>query len=189
MIPINLIRQYHFCPRIVYYNLLTNIKPTYPKHVQLGSDYHTLQNKLIKHRRFKKLKINYTDIITEQYIEDKELGIGGIVDLFFICKDEVVPIEFKFIEKKPSFSNILQVVAYGLILEKEYNLPFKKAYIIYSNNIKFYKVEDIQKYKKSLFKTINEINEIVQLGILPDSSANEHKCSQCEYLNFCDDRL
>jgi len=46
MIPINLIRQYHFCPRIVYFNLLTNIKPIYPRHVSLGDAYHQMQEKL-----------------------------------------------------------------------------------------------------------------------------------------------
>lgn len=189
MIPINLIRQYHFCPRIIYFNLLTNIKPVYPKHIDLGNKYHNLQYKLTKHRKFKKLNINYKKILIEKYLENEQLNIDGIVDLAFICEDEVIPVEFKFIEKKPSFSYILQVVGYGILLEKEFNLPFKRGFIIFSNNIKFYPIIFNDKLKNDFFKTIEEIEKIVQLGIFPNSNADENKCSQCEYLNYCDDRI
>ena len=36
MIQVNLIRQYIFCPRIVYFNLLSNIKPVYPLDNSIG---------------------------------------------------------------------------------------------------------------------------------------------------------
>lgn len=189
MIPINLIRQYYFCPRIVYFQLLTNIKPIYPRHTQLGKEYHQLQYKLIKHRRFKKLNIDYKNILTEKYLENEQLGINGKVDMAFICEKEVVPVEFKFIEKKPSYAYILQLAGYGILLEKEFNIPFNRGFIIYSNNIKFYKIVFNEKIKDDFLKTIDNIKEIVKRGILPYSSANENKCSQCEYINYCDDRI
>ena len=100
MIPISLIRQYIFCPRIVYYNLLTNIKPIYPRQVSLGNEYHTLQDRLSKNRKFKKLNIKYDEFVLNKCIENKDLNICGIVDLAFLSKDEVTPIEFKFINTK-----------------------------------------------------------------------------------------
>lgn len=30
---------------------------------------------------------------------------------------------------------------------------------------------------------------INKYGVFPNSSASEKQCSQCEYLNFCDDRF
>jgi len=35
----------------------------------------------------------------------------------------------------------------------------------------------------------NKIKNIVKNDMLPNSSANENRCGQCEYLNFCDDRF
>ena len=75
IIPINLIRQYHFCPRIVYFALLTNIKPIYPRHVDLGIRYHNIQDKLSKYRKFKKLNINYKEILLNKYFEDIDLEL------------------------------------------------------------------------------------------------------------------
>jgi len=189
MIAVNLIRQYHFCPRIVYFNLLTNIKPVFPRHTDLGKEYHKLQYQLTKNRKFTKLHINYKEILLEKYLEDELLHINGIVDLAFICDDEVIPVEFKFIEKKPSYAYILQVVGYGLLLERKFGLPFKRGFIVYSNNIKFHQITFNEKLKEDFLTTVKEIEKIEELGILPYSSADEKKCSQCEYLNYCDDRI
>jgi len=189
MIPINLIRQYHFCPRIVYFSLLTNIKPIYPRHVSLGVDYHKLQEKLSKNRRFIKLHISYNEILQEKYIEDEKLDICGKVDLAFISDNEVIPCEFKNIASKPSHSHILQLYGYGILLQNEYNKKLSQGFIFHSNNLKLNHIQFNKKIKKDFFKTINNIKQIVSTNILPNSSANENKCGQCEYLNFCDDRI
>lgn len=189
MIPINLIRQYMFCPRIVYYSLLTNIKPIYPRQVSLGNDYHELQNELLKSRKFKKLDIDYDVVISDKYFENTDLNICGKVDLAFSCKDEIIPIEFKHIEKKTSYSHVLQLIGYGKLLENKYNKKFEKAFIIYGNNMKFHKIDITQKYIEDFYKVINGIEEILKNDILPNSDANESKCIQCEYLNFCNDRF
>ena len=189
MIAINLIRQYLFCPRIVYYISLTNIKPIYPKHVKLGEEYHNLQDNMLHSRKFKKLNINYEKILNNEYLSDEKLNISGIVDLAFITKDNVIPIEFKNITKKYSYGHILQLVGYGLLLEKKYNKAFEYGYIIFGNNLKFYKIKITNKHKKDFFDVVNKIDYIIENEIFPNSSANENKCSQCEYLNFCDDRI
>lgn len=189
MIPLNLIRQYLFCPRIVYYNLLTNITPIYPRQVSLGIDYHKLQNEMLSHRKFKKFNINYQEIINEKYLENTTLNICGKVDLAFICDDEIIPIEFKNIEHKPNFSHIMQLCGYGILLEKEYNKKFEKAYVVHSNNMKFYEITITNTHLKNFYKVLESINEILNNDILPNSDADKNKCLQCEYLNYCDDRF
>jgi CRISPR-associated exonuclease Cas4 len=190
MIPINLIRQYHFCPRIVYYNLLTNIKPIYPRHVSLGEDYHKIQEKLSKNRKFKKLKIYYEKMIINKYLEDESLEISGIIDLALITKTSVIPIEFKEnLTKKPNYSHILQLYGYGYLLQKNFNLDFTQAFIIYDKGIKFHHINITSKIKESFLNTLEKIKKIINHGILPSSSATDKQCSQCEYLNFCDDRI
>jgi len=189
MIPINLIRQYKFCPRIVYYNLLTNIKPIYPRQVSLGVDYHNLQEEMLKSRKFKKFHIEYEEILSDKYFENEVLNICGKIDLAFLTKDEVIPYEFKHINSKPSYSHILQLVGYGILLEKEFQKEFKTAFIVYSNNMKFYKIDITKKHKIDFIEVLKSIEKIVKNDILPNSSANENQCIQCEYLNYCDDRF
>lgn len=61
--------------------------------------------------------------------------------------------------------------------------------IVYSNNVKVFNIEVTSKHKEDFLKTVNSIKNMLNSAILPDSSASEAKCLQCEYLNFCDDRF
>ncbi len=190
MIPINLIRQYHFCPRIVYFQELTNIKPIYPRHVNFGIDYHRYQEKLSKNRKFKKLNIEFYEVILDKYLENETLNICGKIDLALVNKDEIIPIEFKDTgSKKPNYAHILQLCRYGVLLENHYSKSFKTAFISYSNNLKLHKINITPKIKDDFFDTIKKIEKILENDIFPNSSANEAKCTQCEYLNYCDDRI
>lgn len=190
MIAVNLFRQYLFCPRIVYFSLLTNIKPIYPKHVKMGEDYHTLQDKLESSRNFKKLKIDFIDKISNKYLEDTELEICGKVDLGFVTNEEVFPVEFKFTEnKKPSYGHAIQLFAYGLLMKKKFVKDLNSGFIISSNNLKTTKIEFTKTIERDFFKILQEINTIVENGNFPDSSADGNKCYQCEYLNYCNDRF
>ena len=189
MINVSLFRQYHFCKRIVYFSLLTNIKPVMPKHTEFGKDFHQKETKLSKARKFKKLNIDFIEVLTDLYIESEKLDINGVVDLCFITESEVVPVEFKYSSKKPSFAYRLQVVGYGKILEEKYNKPFKRGYIIYDNNLKYHSIALHKNLEDRFFKTLQSIKDIEKEGIFPNSSADESKCLQCEYLNFCDDRF
>lgn len=190
MIPINLIRQYVFCPRIVYYNLLTNIKPIYPRQVSLGEEYHELQEELSKNRKFIKLNINYKEVLLDTYIENEELNLCGKLDLLFICEKEIIPVEFKWTDnRKPSYSHILQLYGYGLIASKEYKKDFTKSIISYSNNMKIFNIKITDKIKDDFLKILKAIEQVERNNILPNSNADDKKCSQCEYLNFCDDRI
>ena len=189
MIALNLIRQYRFCPRIVYYYLLTDIKPVYPRHVSMGEAFHELQTKLSKNRRFAKLRIDYDEVLHKKYIESDRLGICGEVDLALIG-NEVVPIEYKHLKRKRvSFGHILQLYGYGLLLREHYGKPFERALIIYGNKLKFEQIETTPQIETAFFETLKAIRQIAQTGVMPNSSASEPQCKQCEFLNFCDDRF
>jgi CRISPR-associated exonuclease Cas4 len=55
--------------------------------------------------------------------------------------------------------------------------------------MKFYKIDITKKHKIDFIEVLKSIEKIVKNDILPNSSANENQCIQCEYLNYCDDRF
>ncbi len=190
MIPVNLIRQYLFCPRIVYFNLLSNIKPVFPNHVEAGSRFHIKQDYLFSMRTFNKLKINYNVKLNNEYMEDESLFLNGIVDTAFICDNEVIPVEYKDINNNNiPYSHKMQLTAYGMLLSKKYHKPLKRGIVIYSNNMKHKEIIITEKDKTNLLEIIIKIQSMVEKAVFPESSAGEKQCLQCEYLNYCDDRF
>jgi CRISPR-associated exonuclease Cas4 len=190
MIALHLIRQYHFCPRIVYYYLLTDIKPAYPRHVSLGEEFDALQTRLSKNRKFQKLHIDFEEVIQKKYLESNKLGICGEIDLALIGREEVVPVEYKHLkQKRIKLGHILQLYGYGRLLSETYKRVFERALVIYDKKLKFEQIVVTSQIRKSFFDTLEAIREIEQKGIMPNSSASEPQCKQCEFLNFCDDRF
>jgi radical SAM protein with 4Fe4S-binding SPASM domain len=55
--------------------------------------------------------------------------------------------------------------------------------------MKIFNVEIKNKIKDDFFKILKDIEQIEKNNILSHSNADDKKCSQCEYLNFCDDRI
>lgn len=190
MIPVNLVRQFIFCPRIVYFNLLSNIKPVFPLHVYQGNLYHGKQDSLFSIRDFTKLHIEYNEKINNIYIEDENLNLCGIVDTCFICDDEVVVVEYKNTCKgRISYSHKMQLTAYSLLLSSKYNKRCNRGIIIYGNNLKYHEVNIGKNDIDNLYNILFKIDDLVKKAIFPDSSAGEKQCLQCEYLNYCDDRF
>lgn len=190
MIALNLFRQYIFCPRIVYFKVLTDINPHYPYYVKEGNEYHDKQELLSKNRKFKKLNIDFDEKILNSYFEDKGYDICGIVDLAIYNEIEIYPIEFKLnLTKNIPLGHKLQLYGYGLLLSKEFNKISNRGFIIYSNNSKAKEIEFNASLKNEFFKVLDSIKKIIDNGNMPFSSATENKCSQCEYINFCNDRF
>lgn len=190
MIQINLIRQYIFCPRIVYFNLLSNIKPVYPLHVLHGNKYHSKQDTLFSIRDFKKFHIDYKEKVNNLYLESDTYGLCGIVDTFFICDSEIIVLDYKNTNKSSiSYSHKMQLTAYSLLLSEKYGKPCNRGIIAYGNNMKFIEVKILENDIKNLEKILLQINIMLEKAVFPDSSAGENKCLQCEYLNYCDDRF
>ena len=56
-VPVNLIRQWCYCPRVVYYIELTNIPIHRPIWVKQGEDFHQLEEKLWQRRNLSRFDL------------------------------------------------------------------------------------------------------------------------------------
>lgn len=190
MLAISLIREYLFCPRILYFYTLSNISPKYPLHVNLGHSFHLKQDILLKSRSFARLKLDNFSLIKPFMLKDEELGIYGIFDLAFLLEDEVIPLEYKNLAfKKLYFSHKMQLSAYGMLLERLYKKTFKRAIIVHGNNLKCTSLNITKDDKSNLLEIIKNMQDLVKAGLFPSSSASDAKCLPCEFLNYCDDRF
>jgi len=122
---------------------------------------------------FKKFK--FPDIITEKIVHSEELGLAGTIDLVIMKDGKVTLVDWKTNKaiKREAYKNKkgiheltkdiddcnfnkyqLQLSIYAYILEKEYNMPINKLYIVH---LKDYYAEEIEvEYQKDLVKELLE---------------------------------
>ena len=187
-IPVNLIRQWCYCPRVVYYMELTDMTVHRPLWVKQGEEFHQSENLLWQRRNLSRFKLSSGKTHHNLTMQSDELGLHGIVDMAVETEREVYAVEFKLSPNNKKRGDILQLAAYAMLLEKHFSKSSPVGFLLGKG--KALHIMDINKNRKQeVITTVHEIRQMLQRGLKPESSATVVQCCACEYVNFCNDRL
>lgn len=188
-IPASLIRQHLFCPRIPFYNEVMALNPGNRPWQKQGDLHHQRQHMLNKRRSLSRYQLNNAALKQNVSLRDPVLGCHGICDALLLTNTEVVPLEFKIAGQKPTAGHIAQLSAYGIMAEQHFERPCKRGFILYGDRGHTKEVHIDARLRQQVITNIHVIQHNLSQPLLPNSSATEAQCGQCEYLNFCGDRL
>lgn len=186
-IPIYLIRQHLFCPRIPFFLEIQKRKPILPLWVTQGSYHHDKQKKLMNRRTLARFGLENADTFFDVPLSSEEYNFHGIADAVIVDEKHVYPIEHKLHGKHPAYSQIMQLVAYAILAEKKYKRPCTTGFILFENRGKTHSIQIDMEKRNKLLGILQIIRNNLE-GVLPSSSASMHQCSQCEFLTYCNDR-
>ncbi len=187
-LPISLIRQHCFCPRIPYFQELLKLNPPKPVWVKQGEDLHKGQEKIFKHRTLKRFNLVQAKQEFNVFVSADDLQLHGVVDSLLTSSKEIYPIEFKLSGHRPAKGQILQLTAYAMVAGYQYNLPCRQGFILFENRGKTHPIVFKLKDKEQVIVIRDHILNNLEKSYLPDSPATPAQCTQCEYLNLCNDR-
>lgn len=122
-------------------------------------------------------------------IKDDQLELIGSADKIEIIKGRYFPINLK--SNKPPLKGVwdndaVEIVASALLIEQEFETEVFVGFIEYTQIGDRRPVVMDVNLRKSLFKIISEIKEIIETGTLPDVNINPKKCYNCDYMEICD---
>ena len=187
-IPVNLIRQWCYCPRVVYYMELTDMTVHRPLWVKQGEEFHQSEHLLWQRRTCPGLSCPPGKTHHNLTMQSDELGLHGIVDMAVETEREVYAVEFKLSPNNKKRGDILQLTAYAMLLEKHFSKSSPVGFLLGKG--KALHIMDINKSRQQeVITTVHEIRQMLQRGLKPESSATVVQCCACEYVNFCNDRL
>lgn len=187
-IPINLIRQWCYCPRVVYYMELTKVSFYRPTWVKQGEQFHQIEQKLWRRRNLSRFNLQNGKIHHNLMIRSAKFGLHGIVDMAIETDTAVYAVEFKISAANKKRGDQLQLSAYAVLLEEHFSKPSPVGFLIGKEKVLHIIDIDTDK-RRSVIEVSNKIREMLQQGFKPGSSATVFQCSTCEYVNFCNDRL
>ena len=187
-IPANLIRQWCYCPRVVYYAELTEIPITRPIWVKQGENFHQLEEKLWQRRNLSRFQLTDGKMHYSLAVQNRSLGLHGIVDMAVETDEAVYAVEFKLSASNKKRGDILQLTAYAMMLEQHFSKPSPWGFLVGKGKV-LHTVE-IDTIRRQQANTVaGEIRKMLKRGRKPESSATVVQCCACEYVNFCNDRL
>lgn len=187
-LPVNLIRQWCYCPRVVYYMELTNISIHRPVWVRQGEDFHQLEEKLWQRRNLSRFDLQNGKKHHNLSMQSQQLGLHGIADLVIETNEAVYPVEFKLSTVANKRGGMLQLVAYGMLAHKHFKKPVLIGFLVGRGQV-LHKIDIDQNKCQQVMDVVQEISRMLEKARKPESSASLAQCRACEYVNFCNDRL
>ncbi len=187
-LPINLIRQWCYCPRVVYYQELMKLNVEYPPWVKQGEHFHYTEEKLWKRRNLSRFNLQTGKKYHNLFLKSAELQMHGISDMAIETTDAVYAVEFKLSANNKNRGSTLQLVAYAMLLEEHFKKPSPVGFLVGQGKI-LHSTPIDAKRREEVLGAVSDIHKMLILGIKPDSGASYTQCHICEYINFCNDRL
>ena len=118
----------------------------------------------------------------EYYIENRELGLVGKIDRVEVHKGMEIPVEIKTVEKKrPTFSEMLQLAGYALLLEWQRDTTISEGIIEYP--LKRIRV-DIPDKLKDYVMLLKDYAQEILAGEIPDKVRTD-RCDRCHFYDEC----
>ena len=187
-IPVNLVRQWCYCPRVVYYMELMTIPVQRPTWVKQGEAFHRLEEKLWQRRNLSRFNLASGKTYYNLAMRDEDLELHGIVDMAIETDEAVYAVEFKLSASNKKRGDILQLTAYAMLLERHFSKPSTVGFLAGKGKVLHTIKIDKEKHQ-SVLAVVHDIRQMLSQSIKPDSSATLAQCCTCEYINFCNDRL
>ena len=187
-VPVNLVRQWSYCPRVVYYMELLEGPIHRPSWVKQGEDFHQMEEKLWQRRNLSRFKLSEGKTYHNLGLQSDELGLHGIVDMAIETEEAVYAVEFKLSASNKKRGDILQLTGYAMLLEKHFNKASPVAFLVGKGKV-LHSIEMNRTRHLELMASTDKIRKLLERGLKPETSASSAQCCTCEYLNFCNDRL
>jgi CRISPR-associated exonuclease Cas4 len=136
-------------------------------------------------------KIEYVDALDEKskMLSSKKYGLRGRPDYILKRDEGLVPVEVKTgrTPKGPLFSHILQLAAYCLLIEENYDNQPRYGIIKYSEIE--HEIEFDDGLKDILLSKLKEMRKVLETGEAHRNHKRESKCRFCSRRKICPEKL
>jgi CRISPR-associated exonuclease Cas4 len=186
LVTISLLKQYTYCPRVVYYETCTpGIRPRTYK-MQAGSDAHERERTRAARRTLIAYQVPEGERRFDVRILSHTLNLSGLIDEVVITPDEAIVVDYKMAGWIGD-NHLMQIGAYAMLAEEAFQLPVHRGFIYLMNVRRFETVPIDERLRNSVMETLQNIQHIRLHEYMPPPVDQPNKCASCEFRRFCND--
>ena len=188
-IPASQLRQFAFCPRIPYIVLALGAQPPAPPWAAQGARWHVERIAMERRRALAAYGLADARPHAEMPLFSQEHGLTGRPDLVLETERSVAIVECKAGKATVNKGLMLQMHAYSVMAEQTFGKPSVACLLVSANGRHMKKVAFPSGFPDEFMRALADMRAMLDAGNMPSSSASTGKCAQCEYLNWCGDRI
>jgi len=187
------VRQWVYCPRIVYYRLCQPVRRPVTYKMEEGKLRHQRVEELERRRtlRFYGLREEEREGRVERHfrpvLRSVRLGLSGVVDLVLLTPTEAIPVEYKHSEGALGLNHKYQLVAYAMLVEERWGRPVRRGMVHFLVDDRLEEVAVTPNGRTFVHKALEEIRRMAKSERVPPPTPRQGRCVDCEYRLFCGD--
>jgi CRISPR-associated exonuclease Cas4 len=181
------LRQFLYCPRVVYFSLVVPVDRVETFKMTAGRDAEREHARLERRRSLTRYGLADGVRRYDARVLCERLGVSGIVDEVVHGPDGPVPVEVKFTEGGVAFGHKVQLAVYGMALEEQCGQPVPRGFIhlVPAKQARAIKLDD--KLRAAATDITRRIRAMLASQELPPPADRPAKCDGCELRCFCND--
>jgi len=184
------LRQYEYCERIVYFTHCAGLGRRRPGTYKMreGALEHLRVNSLEERRSLRTYGLSEGERQFEVRLNSSKLGLTGLLDMVVVSKTELIPVEYKnSFNGEVGANHRIQLAAYALMLEEQWQLPVKRAFVHFIPLKQSEEVPIEATLRAKVARQVAGVRRMVEREALPDATKVRGRCTDCEFRNFCPD--
>jgi CRISPR-associated exonuclease Cas4 len=181
------IKQYTYCPRIVYFTYCLPLKRPLTYKMEEGDLQHERVAELEQRRSLRAYGLNQGERQFGVHLYSERLELSGLLDMVIIGAQEPIPVEFKYSTGKPGLNHKYQLTAYALLVEDKWHKAVRRGFIYLIPLKEALEVPVTANMRRFVLGTMAEIREMVDREAMPEPTRRRERCRDCEFVNFCAD--
>jgi len=182
------IKQYIYCPRIIYFYYVLPIPRRVTKKMEYGRLEHIEIMQLEKRRKLNAYGILEGSRDFQVSLQSSRLGLNGLLDMTITTSmGEIYPVEFKHSISKRGLHQKYQLAAYAMLLEETSLKPVRYGFIYLIPTKTIVPMEITVSMREHVKKVLSAIRKIIANERIPGYIRSRIRCTDCEFKNYCAD--
>lgn len=184
---VNDLKQYEYCPRIVFYNTVMPLDRKVTFKMQRGTEAEFHLDALEKRRSLRRYKLGDGERRFHVWLHSERLGLSGKMDLLIVSSQGYFPVDFKYTRGRPHRNHISQLAGYAVLAEEQYQTIIETAFIYLVPVGELVAIKITQELKEEVSDRLSSMREMILDEILPPPTQVRARCAECEFRNYCGD--
>ncbi len=184
---INDLKQFEYCPRIVFYNTVMPLDRKVTFKMQRGTEAEFRLDALEKRRSLRRYKLGDGERRFHVWLHSERLGLSGKMDLLIVSSHGYFPVDFKYTRGRPHRNHISQLAGYSVLVEEHYQTVVETAFIYLAPVGELVAIKITEELKEEVTNRLIRMREMIREELLPSPTPVRARCADCEFRNYCGD--
>jgi CRISPR-associated exonuclease Cas4 len=184
---VNDLKQWDYCPRIVFYNTVMPVTRKSTIKMERGKEIEIKLDALEARRTLRRYRLAEGERRFHVWLNSPVLGMSGKLDLLIVTPEACYPVDFKYTRDRPRRNHIMQLAAYALLVEDAMRVPVPMAFVYLTPSDQLIRINVTERLKELVLARLASIRQMVQEAILPEPTPARARCEECEFRNYCGD--